>query len=101
MIIVSKDRDSIVNMDQVTNLFVGNDEYTVKAAFANGGGSQIGRYNAPVATEVIKMIGQAAERSTVYFMPDDEAVAARINQYRQEWERHHATGKKTKGHGGS
>lgn len=99
MIIVSKDKDSIVNMEQVTNIFVGNDGYTVKAAFANGSGCQLGRYNSPIANKVIEMIGLAVGRTEVYFLPNDEAVAAKMNETKQTY--HHVTGKKTKGHGGS
>ena len=99
MIIVSKDRDSIVNMEQITNIFVGNDGYTVKAAFANGSGCQIGRYSSPVAVKVIEMIGLAVGRGEVYFLPSDEEVAARMNEERARY--HHIDGKKTKGHGGS
>ena len=99
MIIVSKDKDSVVNMDHVTNIFVGNDGYTVKAAFANGSGCQLGRYNSPVANKVIEMIGLAVGRTEVYFLPDDDSVAAKIHETALTY--HHATGKKTKGHGGS
>ena len=99
MIIVSKDRDIIVNMDQVTTLFTGNDGYTVKAAFANGSGCQLGRYASSVAGKVIGMIGLAVGRSEVYFLPSDEDVAARLNEERARY--HHIDGKKTKGHGGS
>lgn len=99
MIIVSKDRDSIVNMEQVTNLFAGNDGYTVKAAFANGSGCQLGRYTSPVASKVIEMIVLAVGRGEVYFLPSDEDVSARMNEERARY--HHIDGKKTKGHGGS
>ena len=96
---MSKDRDSIINMDQVTCLFAGSDGYTVRATYGNGNGCQMGRYNSPVAAEVIKMIGLAIGKTDVYFMPDDDDVKIRIAENDARW--HHATGKKTKGHGGS
>ena len=99
MVIVSKDKDSIVNLEQVTNLFAGNDGYTIKASFANGSGCQIGRYNQPVATKVIEMIGKAIGRSEASFLPSDEEVTARMNEDKARY--HHIDGKKTKGHGGS
>lgn len=99
MIIVSKDKDSLINLNQVTNVFVGNDGYTVKAAFANGSGCQIGRYNAPVAAKVIEMIGIAVGKTEIYFMPDDAAVSAKMNEEERRY--HNIAGKKTKGHGGS
>lgn len=99
MFIVSKERDNIINTSQITNIFAGGDGYTVKAAFANGSGCQIGRYSRPVANKVIEMIGLAAGRTEVYFMPQDEEVDAKQNAEQTRY--HHITGKKTKGHGGS
>lgn len=99
MIIVSKDRNNIVNLEQVTNIFAGSDGYTVKAEYANGNGCQLGRYSSPAASKVIEMIGLAVGRTEVYFLPNDEEVSARLNEEKARY--HHITGKKTKGHGGS
>lgn len=97
MIIVSKEKDRIVNMSQVMSLFIASDGKTIKAAFQNGSVSQMGVYNSP--EDVIEMIGQAVGKTEIYFLPDDETVRAKqnINQARY----HHTDGKKTKGHGGS
>lgn len=99
MIIVSKDKDCIINLDQVANIFAGNDGYTIKAAFANGNGCQIGRYERPVAGKVIEMIGKAVGKTEVYFLPNDVDVALRLADEKVRY--HNIGGKKTKGHGGS
>lgn len=98
MFIVSKDRDSIINMDHITNLHA-SDPYTIKAAIANGSGYKVGRYNGPVAEKVIEMIGLAIGKTEVYFLPSDESVQAKLNEERARY--HSIDGKKQKGHGGS
>lgn len=45
MLIVSKKSDSIVNLDQVTSVYIGADGYTIKVDFQNGRGCQLGKYD--------------------------------------------------------
>lgn len=100
MYIVSKDRNSIVNMSQMTALFVGADNCTIKADYHNGKGCQLGRYNSEAAAKTaIEIISNSVGKSDICFMPDDNAVNAKINLGEQK--QHHISGKKTKGHGGS
>ena len=75
MIVVNKQRTSLINMDHISCIYMGVDG-SLKANYAAGDGCQIARYNTP-----------------------DEAVRARIAASGQKY--HHVTGKKTKSHGGS
>ena len=98
MFIVNKDRTQVINMNQVTVLFIGSDECSVKVNFAAGQGCQVARYNSHnAAAAAIELLGKSmANCDEVFFFPDDERVRTHAAE---KW--HHATGKKTKGHGGS
>lgn len=100
MYIVSKDKKSIINTEQITSMYVGADGCTIKADFRNGKGCQIGRYNSEKECQIaIEIIAGSFGRSDACFMPEDNAINAKISLGGQKY--HHATGKKTKGHGGS
>ena len=100
MFVVSKDRISIINMEQITNLYIGADGCTIKADYANGKGCQIGRYNGEKeAKAAVEIVVRSMQRNEVSFMPNDEEVRTAIQTQETKW--HHATGKKMKGHGGS
>lgn len=100
MYLVSKDRNSIVNMSQITVLYLGADNCTIKADYQNGKGCQLGRYNSEAAARMaIDIIATNMGKMEVCFMPEDSAVNAKINIGEQR--QHHISGKKTKGHGGS
>lgn len=100
MYLVNKDRNSIVNMSQITVLYLGADNCTIKADYQNGKGCQLGRYNSEAAARAaIDIIATNMGKVEVCFMPEDCDVNARINIDGQR--QHHISGKKTKGHGGS
>ena len=100
MFIVSKDRNSIINTGQITALFIGADNCTIKADYQNGKGCQLGHYTSEAAARIaIGMIANSIGKTEVCFMPDDDSVNAKINLEKQK--QHHISGKKTKGHGGS
>lgn len=100
MYIISKDKKSIINTDQITSMYVGADSCTIKADFGNGKGCQIGRYNSEKECQIaIEIIAGNFGRSDVCFMPENSAVNAKLNL--EEQKQHHISGKKTKGHGGS
>lgn len=100
MFLVGKDNKSIINTDRITSMYIGADGCTVKVDFENGKGCQVGRYNSErEAQAAIEIVSGNVGRLAVCGMPDDDAVSARISQKNQK--QHHATGKKTKGHGGS
>jgi len=98
--IVSKDKNSIVNMSQMTVVYLGSDNCTIKADYQNGKGCQLGRYNSEAAARTaIDIVANSMGKMEVCFMPDENSVNAKINFAEQK--QHHITGKKTKGHGGS
>lgn len=100
MFIVSKDKNAIINTEQITALFVGADNCTIKADYQNGKGCQLGRYNSEAeARAAMDIVANSMGRAEVCFMPEDSAVSAKINLGDQK--PHHISGKKTKGHGGS
>lgn len=100
MYIVSKDRNSIVNMSQITVVYLGADNCTIKADYQNGKGCQLGRYNSQEAARIaIETIANSMGKSEVCFMPEDSSISAKLKLEEQKY--HHITGKKTKGHGGS
>lgn len=100
MFIVSKNRNSIINTAQVTSIYVGADNCTIKADYQNGSGCQLGRYSSETAAyAAIELIAENLNKCDVCFMPKDNSVDAKLNNgiYKQ----HNIDGKKTKGHGGS
>lgn len=100
MFVVSKDKNSIVNMSQITVAYLGADNCTIKADYQNGKGCQLGRYNSEAAARMaIDIIADNMGKTEVCFMPEDSAVNAKINLGEQK--QHHISGKKAKGHGGS
>ncbi|MCM1057920.1 MAG: hypothetical protein NC517_09970 [Firmicutes bacterium] len=100
MYIVSKNKKSIVNMSQATVVYLGADNCTIKADYQNGNGCQLGRYDSEAAARAaIDMIAGSIEKTEVCYMPDDDAVKAKMNLNAQTY--HHIAGKKSKGHGGS
>lgn len=100
MFIMSKDKETIVNLEKVANIYMGADGYTIKANFANGEGCQITRYNSEeAAVFAMEMIANSIGKSEVCFLPNENDIKAKLNLTERKY--HHATGKKTKGHGGS
>lgn len=100
MFIVNKDRSAIINTEQITTIYVGADNCTIKADYRNGNGCQLGRYNSETAARIaIGMVADIIGKAEVCFIPDDNSVNAKINLGEQK--QHHISGKKTKGHGGS
>ena len=100
MYIVSKDKNSIVNMSQITVVYLGADNCTIKADYQNGKGCQLGRYNSEAAAKMaMEIVANNMGKMEVCFMPEDSAINAKLNLGEQK--QHHISGKKTKGHGGS
>lgn len=100
MYIVSKDKKSIINTEQVTSMYVGADGCTIKVDFGNGKGCQIGRYNSEKECQIaIEIIAGNFGKADVCFMPESNAINAKLNLTEQK--QRHISGKKTKGHGGS
>lgn len=100
MYIVNKDKKAIINLEQVTCVYLGADGCTIKVDYQSGNGCQLGRYNSESAAQAaIEIISNSIGKAEVCFMPEDTAINAKISLGEQKY--HHATGKKTKGHGGS
>lgn len=100
MYIVSKDKNSIVNMSQITCVYLGADNCTIKADYQNGKGCQLGRYNSEAAAKMaMEIVANNMGKMEVCFMPEDSFINARLNLGEQK--QHHISGKKTKGYGGS
>lgn len=99
MYIVNKDKSQIINMNQVTALFIGSDECSIKVNFVTGQGCQVARYSSRnAAAAAIEQIGKSMNCPGTFFLPDDNEVKALLEKD-EKW--HHVAGKKTKGHGGS
>ena len=80
MYIVSKDKKSIINTEQVTSMYVGADGCTIKADFGNGKGCQIGRYNSEKECRIaIEIIAGNFGKADVCFMPESNAINAKLN----------------------
>lgn len=100
MFIMSKDRKSIVNSEEITSIYVGADGCTIKVDFHNGKGCQLARYNSEKSSQIaMDILANNFGKTEICFMPEDSAVNAKLNLTEQKY--HHLTGKKTKGHGGS
>lgn len=100
MFIISKDKKAIVNADSATVIYVGSDGITIKADFKNGRGCQLGRYDSlEECKKTLEMMAKEVGKVNIFQMPESAAIKAEIVKNEACW--HHATGKKTKGHGGS
>lgn len=100
MYILSKDQNSIINLEQVTVVYIGSDSCTIKADYQNGKGCQLGRYNSEEEAKIaMNIISENVGKTEICKMPTNEAVKAKCNL--KEQKNHHIGGKKTKGHGGS
>lgn len=100
MYIINKSKTQILNLEQITVIYIGADDVSIKANFATGSGCQIEKYDSLTeAAMALEMLGKAIGRNEVFFFPDSKALKAKIQEGKQVT--HHITGKKTKGHGGS
>ena len=75
MFLVSKDKKAMINMVQVSSIYIGADTCTIKADFENGRGCQVGRYaSEKEALAAMEIITEAMKRGEICAAPDDEAV---------------------------
>ena len=100
MIIVNKDGTSIVNFNQIENIFIG--DMSIKANFKSGKGMQLGCYsNREEAKIVIEILAEKIKTGAdLIKMPQDKEIEAKVNSNTYAKPRH-ISGKKTKGYGGS
>ncbi len=102
MLIVSKDKRAIINIAAISSIYIGHDGRSIKTNYQNRDGCQLGTYASEKATQIAMEILEkniCIGNSEIYFLPQDTDVDAWIANAGEKW--HHATGKKTKGHGGS
>lgn len=101
MIIVSKDRTSLSNMEYVASIYIAGD-WSIKANM-NGNVSMIklGTYTSEKAAEYAFQIllNAIASGKGICYMPQDSEVQA--EKALDERKYRHIDGRKTKGHGGS
>lgn len=104
MFIYNKNKGYAINTDNIKDIFLGRDTGTVSAGEKNGGITRICTYDseeeAKAAIEML-MEQMAAGKREVIYMPEPESVRTRLRERATFPQRHHVTGKKTKGHGGS
>lgn len=102
MFLYNKKKGYMVNVDMIKDIFPGRESGTLAIGFKNGAATKLIAYSSEVeALEAINMIAERMSTSTrvVICIPDEEEVRIHLRSGKQIY--HHATGKKTKGHGGS
>lgn len=109
MLIVNKDtKDDIYNSDYIVQFYTNyvQGEATVKAVLHNGAKAGLGKYSTrDAAKAALGLLMKEVElgRKNVFYMPEEREVKASRVGYgtSEQRQQHHATGKKTRGHGGS
>lgn len=100
--IISKDRTQIINTQYVSAIYIAGEGTTIRCEMSNGKPWNIGKYNSQKEAETaINILMERVKIDNFAVVPSDEEVKAKINTYADDLQRHHITGKKTKGHGGS
>ena len=102
MYIFNKKTGKLLNLDKVTEVLVGREGNKLTIARENGAMGIFADYNTEAeAREAISMLVEFMNtgKREVFTLPDEEEIKVRIRNKKESW--HHATGKKTKGHGGS
>ncbi len=101
MILVSKDHNDAYNIDHITNIYIGSDGQSIKAATDSGTrGGILGKYNTYDETrKAFEMImDKLSANALVVYMPKDSEIKEKGTYNAPH---HHITGKKTRGYGGS
>lgn len=81
MVIISKDKSQIINMDLVPVLYFGSDGYKISVNFSSGNGCMIGRYSSPeAAAAAMKMLWDAIGSVEKFAMPSDEVAEKNIDR---------------------
>lgn len=101
VVIVNKDRNELFNLEHIGNVYIGSDRVSIKAVIGTTRGGNLGSYRTyEAAVKAMEVLVENIVRDGVkiIYMPSDEEIE---NKMRTKTVYHHATGKKTKGHGGS
>ena len=101
MYVLSKNRMQIINLEPVTEMYLREDEPSIKGEFVTGKGSQIGKYVSDTyAKKALELLILAiGRRGEAFSMPTDEEIRGLLGN--QEAKNRNIGGKKQKGHGGS
>lgn len=105
MIIVSKDRTSLINIENTVSMYVAVNDMSIKANVANGNLNvmKMGSYQS--VKEAVKafemLLGEMRIKEICYLPTDEEVRAFMANAGHGKTVQHTVTGKKIKGHGGS
>lgn len=101
MFIVDKNKKSIVNFNEIENIFIGNN--SIKANMRSGRGMQLGAYNTIEDTEIAMdiLLEKISINSKIFIqMPSDKEIQAKI-LLKPTQKQTSLKGKKSKGYGGS
>lgn len=102
MILMSKNKDSIINLEYVENIYIGANGSSIKIVLNSGNGSQLGAYTTSEEAQIALKILSDRIRSNQSFieMPTEKDIQAYIVSLGVE-KQTCGTGKKTKRRGGS
>lgn len=103
MFIYDKSKGYIVNVNEVKDIFLGRDRGTVAVGLRDGGTTKLRVYESEEeARTAIDMLAEsiAVSKREIICMPTSEEIRVKLRNTPLTAV-HHATGKKTKGHGGS
>lgn len=101
MFIVNKDKTNFVNLNEIENIFIGNN--SIKANMKSGKGMQLGAYNTLDDTQIAMdiLLEKISNGSKIFIqMPDDKEIQAKI-LLKPIQKQTSLKGKKSKGYGGS
>lgn len=104
MFIFDKNRGYAVNSNEIKDIFKGRDKGVVTIGFTNGIVTKLAAYDTDAeAIKAIELIMKQMEvnKRCVIEVPGKENVKMALRSDNDQAEKHHITGKKTKGHGGS
>lgn len=102
MFVFNKKTGKLLNLDKISELLIGREGNKLTIARENGAMGVFADYNTEAeAREALAMLVEFMNtgKREVFILPDEEEIRAHIRAGKERW--HHATGKKTKGHGGS
>lgn len=98
MFVINADYDCVINLENGIRFYVASDN-TIKYKTPYEDWCKIGNYSTREnAMTALRLFSSHTSEHIYKFLTDDEVNKYHL-QYKEKW--HHATGKKTKDHGGS
>ncbi len=100
MYVLCSERGNLINFDKVVGLYVSSDGLSIRVEMENGKSWKVGNYQSLQETkEALEILSNKLNEKQTLCFPTRDEVKAKMNNQSQSY--HHATGKKTKGYGGS